>query len=208
VALTNRTELLASIADWLNRADLTAQIPDFIALAEAEMKRELRRAVKSDTLAVSVSPTALPADCEELRSLYFETGQPWLDVPVKIGTVEQLAEQRARTAAIAGRPTHAAVIDNELHFAPEPDQTYTAVISYFELVPPLTVSNSTNRILTEAPDAYLFGALSQAAAFLQHDERIPLWQSRFEKAVLQLNARRGREEFGASLKPARLPRVF
>ena len=29
--------LKASVADFLNRADLTASIPDFIALAEAQM---------------------------------------------------------------------------------------------------------------------------------------------------------------------------
>ena len=37
MALTTYTELKAAIADWLNRSDLTSQIPDFITLAEAEM---------------------------------------------------------------------------------------------------------------------------------------------------------------------------
>jgi len=36
MALTTYTELKASIADWLNRSDLTAAIPDFISLAEAD----------------------------------------------------------------------------------------------------------------------------------------------------------------------------
>jgi len=42
MALTTYTELKASIADWLNRSDLTAAIPDFISLAEAQMERTLR----------------------------------------------------------------------------------------------------------------------------------------------------------------------
>ena len=33
MALTTYTELKASVADWLNRTDLTNVIPDFISLA-------------------------------------------------------------------------------------------------------------------------------------------------------------------------------
>ena len=36
MALDNYTNLIASIADWVNRSDLTAVIPDFVTLAESE----------------------------------------------------------------------------------------------------------------------------------------------------------------------------
>ena len=42
MALTTYAELKTSIGDWLNRADLTAVIPDFISLAEAQIERTLR----------------------------------------------------------------------------------------------------------------------------------------------------------------------
>ena len=42
MALTTFDELKASIADFLNRDDLTAVIPDFVKLAETKMNRELR----------------------------------------------------------------------------------------------------------------------------------------------------------------------
>ena len=42
MALGNYTELQASIADFLNRSDLTLVIPDFITMAEADMNRTLR----------------------------------------------------------------------------------------------------------------------------------------------------------------------
>jgi len=38
MALTTYTELKSSLADWLNRSDLTSVIPDFISLAEAQME--------------------------------------------------------------------------------------------------------------------------------------------------------------------------
>ena len=42
MALSNYTGLKASIADFLNRDDLTAVIPDFITLAEAQINRDIR----------------------------------------------------------------------------------------------------------------------------------------------------------------------
>ena len=41
MAIATYTDLQTSIANFLARSDLTAQIPDFIALAEASMSREL-----------------------------------------------------------------------------------------------------------------------------------------------------------------------
>ena len=43
MALTNYTELKASLANWLNRSDLTTEIADdFITLAEADFNSKLR----------------------------------------------------------------------------------------------------------------------------------------------------------------------
>ena len=42
MSISNFTELKSSIADFLNRDDLTAVIPTFIKLAEADMNRKLR----------------------------------------------------------------------------------------------------------------------------------------------------------------------
>ena len=43
MALTTYTELKASLANWLNRSDLTTEIADdFIKLAEADFNSKLR----------------------------------------------------------------------------------------------------------------------------------------------------------------------
>ena len=41
MALANYADLQASVANWLHRADLTAVIPDFVAIAEARMSADL-----------------------------------------------------------------------------------------------------------------------------------------------------------------------
>ena len=42
MAITTYAELKSSIANWLNRDDLTSVIPDFISLAEAQIARDVR----------------------------------------------------------------------------------------------------------------------------------------------------------------------
>ena len=71
MALTTYTELKASVADWLNRTDLTTEIPDFISLAEAQMERTLRtrQMLTRTTLTVDSEFETTPADFLEVRAL-------------------------------------------------------------------------------------------------------------------------------------------
>jgi hypothetical protein len=208
--LTSYATLQTAIADWLNRTDLSAQIPDFIALVEAEIKRRLRRTKTISTLSVTGETVTLPTDLAELQSISLVSGSASQDVPLRIGTMEMIVERKARSAGVAGRPTDAAVIagSGKIIFAPPPDQTYTANIIYYATLTPLSNSNTSNAVLVEAPDAYLYGALLQAEPYLEHDERLPMWQTKFDNAINQLNDVRDREEHNASLQPMRLPMTF
>jgi hypothetical protein len=208
LSFSSYTTLQAAIADWLNRTDLTTQIPDFITLAEAEIKRRLRRTSTRTTMSITAESNAMPVDVSELRSIYLESASPYQDVPLRICTPEMFAERRARNAATAGRPTDIMVLNQTLYVAPTPDQTYTARIIYFTSLTPLSASVASNTVLTEAPDAYLFGALWQAEYFLEHDERAAGWKGKFDAAIDQLNDSREREEYAASLSDIRLPVVL
>lgn len=207
MSLTNYTTLQAEIEEWLNRTDLTAKVPVFITLCEAQMMRQLRRKTARATITISAQSTTLPADCAELRSIVLVTGSTWLDRPLNIGTPEQLADTRALRAGL-GRPTAACIIGTALVVAPTPDNTYSADITYYQQLTPLSGGAPTNTILTEAPDAYLFGALAQSAPYLEHDERIPVWQAKYDAAIAELNNVRQNEEMGASIRPMRLAVSF
>ena len=64
MALANYSDLKASLADFLNRDDLTSVIPDFIALAETQMQREVRhhKMVERAEGEVDTRYSAFPAD--------------------------------------------------------------------------------------------------------------------------------------------------
>jgi len=208
MALSTYTELKAAVADWLNRTDLTDPIVDFVSLAEAEMKRRLRRATESTTIYISAGNMTGPTDMAEPIELHLDSSTVELDTPLRLCTPEMLAEVRARAGGVAGRPTHWAFFDEQLQFAPVPDQSYDGILLYHQQLTPLSGSVATNDVLEEAPDAYLFGALLQAAPYVEHDERMAVWQLKFDNAIEQLNEVRARESYGAGLKEARLPIVF
>ena len=77
MALGTYSDLQTAIATWLNRTDLTAYIPDFIALAEERVYRNLRvkamETALNDTIASGV--IAVPSDYIELKSAYID-GSP------------------------------------------------------------------------------------------------------------------------------------
>lgn len=208
MALSNRTELLAALADWANRTDLTDFWPDAITLAETEMKRRLRRATESTTIYISAGNMDGPSDMAEPIHLRLSTGSPYLDGTLQLCTPEMLTDVRQRCGYVEGRPTHYAFYDGQLQFAPIPDQSYDGILLYAQQLTPLTVSNTTNAVLTEFPDLYLFGALLQAAPYLEHDERIAVWYQKFNDAIDQANEMRERESYGGGLKEARLSHVF
>src|SRR5689334_14148290 len=50
MALDNYANLQAAVGNWLNRGDLAAQIPDFLAVAEAQMLRRFKKALSEGVM--------------------------------------------------------------------------------------------------------------------------------------------------------------
>jgi hypothetical protein len=69
----------------------------------------------------------------------------------------------------------------------------------------LSSTNTTNWLLTQAPDVYLYGSLMQAAPYLKEDERITVWASIYARGLeeLQIADDRGATSGGAIMMRAR-----
>lgn len=182
MALSNFSDLKSSIADWLNREDLTSVIPDFITGCEQAINYgteeiEALRIVDMETEAVIAGTAgvyALPADYLEFRSVICGDEMP---VPLSLATPEWLAlnfplgySARARYFKISGG-------DLISYYSADADISMT----YYAKVPALSVSNSTNWLLTKAPMVYLYGSLLQAAPYLGDDARIATWAALFKQ---------------------------
>ena len=184
MALTTYAELKSSIADWLNRDDLTSAIPDFISLAEAEFQRSIRHRymIKRSRATIDSRFSATPADWMQSVQLILETDPV---EPLTYVTNEYLNSLRASSSA-TGRPRFYTHVGTEIEVFPAPDNTstgYTAELVYYAKVPVLSDSNTTNWLLSLSPDIYLYGALLQSAPYLRDDERIGVWGSLYQKKV-------------------------
>lgn len=204
MALTTYAELKTSIGDWLNRSDLTAVIPDFISLAEAQIERTLRtrQMLTRTTLTVDAEFESTPSDFLEVKAFKLTSTNP--DTPLSFMTMDALDQESTKFTA-SGRPKFFGVVGSQFRFVPTPDSTYTAEIVYFANLNKLSGSVATNFLLTSSPDIYLYGSLLQAAPYLQDDARIQTWATLYERALndLQTADDRGSTSGGGLLTRAK-----
>ena len=186
MALANYDDLKASIADFLNRDDLTSVIPDFITLAETKMNREIRhwRMEKRATAVLDTQYSALPNDFLEPIRMSITSGDT--STLEMVGAFE-ITSLRAQNLNTAGRPKSFAILDGSIEVHPSPDANYTLEMLYFEKIEALTAGNTSNWVLNNHPDAYLYGALLHAAPYLADDVRIQVWASLYKAAVDAIN---------------------
>lgn len=196
MGLSTFTELKSAIADWLVRDDLTAAIPSFIALAEADISRILRdnRMQKRSTATLDAQYSALPSDWIETIRLHLTDSTHRIEL-VSAGA---LADLRAERGDTSGRPTHYAITANGLELFPTPDAAYAAELVYYAKVPSLSDAAPTNWLLTNAPDVLLYGALSHSAPYLKDDSRISVWSGLYQSAINNLNTASERARFSGS----------
>lgn len=175
MAITNYTELKASVADWLNREDLTTQIPDFIAFAEARLNRTLRtREMLTRRRTVTTSGfTGLPVDYLETYQLQLPTNATNTPEPLTYVGPNEAAHYKA--TSMGGKTRYYTIIDGAFELIPTPSTGAELTITYYAKIPTLSASQPSNWLLTKAPDLYLYATLANAAPYLNNDERIPVW---------------------------------
>lgn len=196
MALTTYTELQASVADFLNRSDLTSVIPDFVTMAEADLNRTLRvREMSVRTQApVSTQYVQLPGDFLGMRNIDLMTDPI---TPLTYKNLQNLDIHRANDAT--GKPLYYSIMQNNIEFAPVPDSDYTIEIVYYQKIPALSTANDgVNWLLTDHPDAYLYGTLMHSAPYLQADERVGLWAGKYQQIIEQITTSDEKARFSGS----------
>lgn len=192
--------LQVSVADFLMRSDLVQVIPDFIRLAEAQLSRRLRVAdmITSTTLVVSTTSAALPTDFEGVVSFELPAGTGG---PMRYVRPEEVRAQRQTNLSSTGTPQMFSIMANTVETAPAPSGSITCLLAYYAKIPALTVSNTTNWLLTKHPDLYLYGACLQSAPYLLDDPRLEVWGQLYAQGISDLLASDGRTAFGHGLIP-------
>ncbi len=197
MAIGTYAELQTAVANWLDRADLTDRIPEFIALGEARMNRLLRlRMMEGKYTASTVGAQrnyALPTGYVQMRNFQINL------TPIRpLQYVTPEVYDRLWGGSSSGTPEVYTIVANELQLGPKPDSVMTMEMLFYKKITALSVSNTTEQMLTENPDIYLYGALMEAEPFIMNDERVGLWAQGFAQAVQALQEQDNKDRHSGS----------
>jgi len=180
MALSNYTELQASIANWLSRSDLGPVIPDFIALAESDIADDvrIRPTVTTLTTVAGQDYVTLPADWLEFVYIKYQ-GEPLEYAPPDVIRSQNTWTGDVREYSIEGR---------RLLLNPTQLDPITLDVSYHARIPALSVM-PTNWLLTENPSVYLWRSLVHAGIFVQDDAIATRFDALYKATVQSLTGK-------------------
>jgi hypothetical protein len=180
--ITDYASLKAQIADYLNREDLTSQIPMFIQFVEVDLNNQLRmrdQVVRAEATS-SAEFVQLPSDWLEAISLKMVSGVS----PLRYVTLDQA--NLIKKEQLYTQVTYYSIMDDAIELVPAPGDDVEIEMVYYKKIPALSDSVTTNWLLERAPDAYLYGALTHAAPFLMDDQRIPVFAQFYGTRVVAM----------------------
>jgi len=211
MAIGTYAELQTAVANWLDRGDLTERIKEFIDLAEARMNRVLRLQlmVNIDTttlggaaaLVAGTRDYALPSGYLQMIDFALTTDPI---TPLSYITPENM--NRMWAGSQLGIPRAYTILSNNssgtptptVRLGPSPAGAYTYSMMFYKKIEALGTGNTTEAMLTDNPDIYLYGALMEAEPFLMNDARVQLWATAYQEAVANLQEQDNKDRHSGS----------
>jgi hypothetical protein len=186
MAIANYSDLQSAVLAWVVRTgdtESTTRVPDFIRLFEAEANRRIRVRHNMTTTALTLtsgtSAVTLPAGfLEEIELNYTDN-----DARLSRASFDTI--DRARNVLQpTGQPALYAISGTQILFERSADADYALLLRYYAAWD--IASDTTNWLLTYAPDAYLFGAVAEAAMFVRDDQLLSMAMQRRDAAIREI----------------------
>jgi hypothetical protein len=170
MAITTFAELQTALGIWLDRS--LTNITDHIALFEAQVNRRLmvRPQTTSTTITMSGGAGTLPTDYLEWKRVTWSGS-----VKRELEYVTPSFLSAVNAASASGDPTYFTIEGSTIKVALLSNTSLDLL--YSQKVPALSVSATTNWLLTSHPDAYLFGSLTMAATQTADAENGRAWNA-------------------------------
>jgi len=183
----NYGELKTALTNWTKRSDLSSHYQTFVDQVQARLNTDVRvrGRIASATLSTvaGTESVALPSDW--LRGLSLDIEGHGLEYR----TPEEL--RAAYPSSFSGRPVVYSIEGDNLILGPKPDSVYSIRARYYQRFTAFAGDSSTDWVLTNYPNVYLFGCLVEAEAFAMDDNRSAVWEQRYQQAVNAMNRTEG-----------------
>lgn len=197
MSLDTYANLKDEIIDWSHRDDLDLKIDTFIDLAETEMYAndfEILQIRDGETrVAFSTNTTdryvALPTGYIDMREIHIqiENGDA---VPLVYNAPVNL-----NILSSVGLP-HFFTISDQIELDRVSDQVYNGEILYNQEFTPLSDANTSNAVLTNFPNIYLFGALWALKKYTEQPQSAADYYQQFISAIQGANEKTDSGQYG------------
>lgn len=185
------TTLKSNLEGTLNRSDFSAYEDMLVQMGERWIYRNVRCRSMETALAVTISASVagaavVPSDYLELKSAYVNSSG--YRVPLQRKNVEFIYGNYPLRSS-DDVPKFLAREGTSFIFGPYPDSAYTVQGIYYKKYASIVTASgaTTNALIQDHPDLWLFAALCEAEPFLENEERLPLWKSKRDAIANDIN---------------------
>jgi hypothetical protein len=178
MAIGTFSELKTAIATWVVRSDLTSRIGDFVALTEAEIRKDVRCQAMEELASGTLSGNTLDFPTGFIWAKRFKVDR-YIHEYVTPADFSDLDEQDSTSPrfTIIGQKLY--VLDYSA------SKTYSLI--YLKAFTALSADADTNWLLTNHPDVYLWGGCKQVALALKDDAEAARCDGLYRAAVARVN---------------------
>jgi len=173
--------LQVEVTTLINRTDMATLVPSWIKLCEADMQRRLK--VADQELSTTLTATsgqaalALPASFVKPRRLRLIQSGGYVDLwPVSLAPSLDDGVNTGITRAVS-------LQGSNFILSPKPSSALQFALDYYAKFTPLSDAATSNWILANHPDAYLYGTALHSAPKLGNDNRLPMWDRFYSNAI-------------------------
>lgn len=182
MSITSYAALKAAVQTWNPHSDVPSVVDDLLDLAEARLSRELRCrrmvATQTGTITSGDSTLSVPTDLLEVVELRVGSGTSGRTLEKR-----PLVDFEARYLSQTSGTTEAFAIDGgTFRFGPATASDLAYTLRYYQRIPALSSSNTSNWLLEDAPDLYLWACLVEAERFLRNPEGVSYMEAQYQQA--------------------------
>lgn len=193
MAITNYTTLKSTVAEWLDRTDLTTEIETFVDLAIERLNHALAD-VEMEARSSSTFDgewNALPTDYGGIRSIRETTD----GYPLTYVTPDELQRRKARGEV--PDPPFYTIEDMQVRVLPAATSTATLPVEivYLQRLSSLSAGGDTNWVIEQAPSLMLAAVLTEAYSYMKDESRATFWNDRASQMVSELVASSRRRRY-------------
>ena len=192
MAIDTYTSLKAAIERWTHRSDLDSYLDDFIDITESRLNRELQVSQQETrvTLSASSEYISFPTDSISIRAIQLNSSpvrELQYITPIEMDRLDDNSTD-LNYYTIEGNQIRLQSVSSD-----------SIEVIYYAKISALSDTNTSNWVLETHPEAYLYGAVSEAFKYSQDDEQASKYVAMFNEVISRIKVLDADRKFTQSM---------